>query len=257
MDLPGQDIQIGDVTVVVPTFNERGNVPKLVHALFRLYPGIHVLIVDDHSPDGTADVVRELQASYPDLMLLERLQNPGFGRSYRDGFRHALSYPQCKAIVMMDADYSHDPKEIGGMVEGLARYDVMVGSRYVRGGNVRNWVWHRRMLSIGANIYVKLVLGLPVRDATAGFVCMRRTALEAIPFRTTVSEGYSFQVEQKYLFRRSRQRMGEHPITFAERQVGVSKMSAGKIAESFMMPWRIRLGKKVSASIRTADEISG
>jgi dolichol-phosphate mannosyltransferase len=227
--------------VVVPTFNERENIPKLIQKVFALYPDIHMLVVDDRSPDGTAGIVRRLQNLYPNLMLLERAQDRGFGCSYREGFRQALTEPQCRAVVMMDSDFSHNPAVIRHLLAGLEDHDAVVGSRYTEGGSVKNWNLRRRILSRAANFYVYLVLRLPVRDATAGFLCMRREALEAIPYGNTVSEGYAFLVELKYLLKRFQQRIAEFPITFDERREGQSKMSAGKMWESLMLPWRMRL----------------
>ena len=252
--MSSQPITIRDVVVIVPTFNERDNVPKLIETVFRLYPEIHMLVVDDHSPDGTSDIVRRLEKDYPNLTLLERLHNPGFGCSYRDGFRLALGMPECRAVVTMDSDFSHDPAVIRHLVAGLADRDAVVGSRYAKGGSVENWSRHRRLLSRGANFYVNVVLGLPVRDATAGFMCLRRTALETIPYASTFSEGYAFLVELKYLLRKFHQRLGEYPITFDERREGQSKMSAGKMWESLILPWRIRLGtRRREAAIQVTE----
>jgi 4-amino-4-deoxy-L-arabinose transferase-like glycosyltransferase len=236
-------IATANAVVVIPTFNERHNIAKLVETLFRLYPEIHVLVVDDRSPDGTADVVRELQQRYANLMLLERMQNPGFGPSYRDGFRHVLAEPWCQAVVTMDADFSHDPAEIARLLEQLADHDMVVGSRYAAGGSVQRWKLWRRILSRGANFYVHAVLGLAVRDTTSGFQCMRREALERVLGEGPASDGYAFLVELKYRFGRLGLRMAEHPIVFEERREGESKMSAGKVWESVWLPWRIRFGR--------------
>jgi dolichol-phosphate mannosyltransferase len=229
-----------NAVVVIPTFNEKDNVPELVKTLSGLYPELHILIVDDHSPDGTSDVVRALQPQYPNLMLLERMKNPGFAASYRDGFRKVLAEPWCHAVITMDADFSHDPAVISHLLNKLDGKDVVVGSRYTAGGSVTNWKLHRRMLSRSANYYLRGVLGVPVRDVTSGFLCMRRQALEAVPVQETASEGYAFLVELKYLLNRAGSRIDEHAISFCERREGQSKMSAGKVWESFWMPWRIR-----------------
>ena len=141
----------------------------------------------------------------------------------------------------MDADFSHNPTEVGPMLSKLASADVVVGSRYAAGGNVQNWNLRRRLLSRAANFYVRAALGIPARDTTSGFICMRREALERVPVQKTSSEGYAFLVELKYLFNRAGCRIAEHPISFDERREGQSKMSAGKVWESFWMPWRIRL----------------
>jgi len=227
--------------VVVPTLNERENIAKILAALFDLYPGIQVLVVDDSSPDGTAAVVREMQGRYLNLMLLVRKENPGFASSYRDGFRHVLAETKCRAVVMMDADFSHDPAAIGKMLGKLAIGDVTVGSRYIAGGSVRNWNLRRRILSLVANYYVRAVLRFGVSDTTSGFVAMRREALERCGVERTASTGYAFQVELKYLLRRSGSRIVEYPISFDERREGQSKMSAGKVWEAIWLPWRILL----------------
>ena len=234
-------ISAQNTVVVIPTFNERDNIPKLVEALFGLHPEIHILVVDDHSPDGTAEVVRALQPRHANLMLLERMHNPSFAASYRDGLRQVLAEPWCHAVITMDADFSHDPAVIRHFLSKLAGNDLVVGSRYAAGGSVRNWNLRRRMLSRAANFYVHVVLGVPIRDATSGFLCMRREALERVPIQSSASEGYAFLVELKYLLHRSGSRIAEHPISFDERREGQSKMSAGKVWESFWMPWRIRL----------------
>jgi dolichol-phosphate mannosyltransferase len=229
-----------NAVVVIPTFNERDNIPKLVDTVLGLYPDIHILVVDDHSPDGTSDVVRELQAKRPNLLLLERMKNPGFAASYRDGFSQMLAEPWCQAVISMDADFSHDPAVVRHLLAKLAGNDVVVGSRYTAGGSVQHWNLRRRMLSRGANFYVRGVLGVPTRDTTSGFMCMRREALNGVPFRETSAEGYAFLVELKYLLKQAGNRIAEYPIVFEERREGQSKMSMGKIWESLWMPWRIR-----------------
>jgi dolichol-phosphate mannosyltransferase len=235
-----QFVSTQDAAVVIPTYNERDSVPKIIEALSNLYPDIHILVVDDDSPDGTGVVVRGMQSQYPNLMLLERTRNRGFAPSYRDGFRRVLAESWCRAVITMDADFSHSPAEIGRMLDKLAVNDVVVGSRYTAGGSVQNWSPRRRMLSRAANLYVRAVLGLRVRDATSGFVCMRREALERVPVHRTASDGYAFLAELKYLLHRAGSRIAEHPISFDERREGQSKMSAGKMWESFWKPWRIR-----------------
>jgi dolichol-phosphate mannosyltransferase len=228
-------------TVVIPTYNESGNIPPLVDAIFEAYPGISMLVVDDHSPDGTAELVRGLRGRYPNLGVLERRQNRGFGRSYVDGFRQVLSDGRTEAVVMMDADFSHDPATIGDMVRALGEYGAVVGSRYRSGGNVENWSKWRQLLSRSANFYVRAVLTVPVADMTTGFMAIRTEALRAIDIERLCSDGYSFLVELKYLLARSGCRVYEHPITFRERREGQSKMSGKIIWESIWLPWRIRL----------------
>lgn len=239
--LTGTGVSPANAVVVVPTYNERANIGKLVERLFELYPAIHVLVVDDHSPDGTAGAVRALMAAHGNLMLLERLENPGFGASYRDGFRKALAEPWCQAVITMDADFSHDPAAVGFLLEKLGSHAAAVGSRYTPGGHVRRLSLARRLLSQCANYYVRAVLGVPARDTTSGFMCMRREALERVPVEQTAAEGYAFLVELKFLLHRAGVSFAEHPIVFDEREEGESKMSAGKIWESIWMPWRVRL----------------
>lgn len=230
-----------NTVVVIPTFNERGNMEKLVKTLLGAYPEIRILVADDHSPDGTADVVRELQPRFRNLMLLERMQNPGYGPSLRDAFRKALAEPRCQAIVTMDADFSHDPTEVGHLLEKLADHNVVVGSRYTSEGGIGRWSLRRRILSRGANLYVRTILRLGIHDVTSGFLCMRREALKRVPIEQCQSNGYAFLVELKYLLERDGNRMAEHPIFFNERSEGKSKMSTRKIWESIWLPWRIRL----------------
>ena len=226
--------------VVIPTFNERGNIAKLVVTLLGICPEIRVLVVDDHSPDGTAEVVRGLQSRYQNLMLLERMRSPGYGPSLRDAFRKVLAEPWCQVIVTMDADFSHDPSEVRHLLENLVDHDVVVGSRYTPGGGIGRWSLRRRLLSRGANLYIRTILGLGTHDMTSGFLCMRRKALKRVPIEQSQSNGYAFLVELKYLLARDGNRMAEHPILFNERSEGESKMSTKQIWESIWLPWRIR-----------------
>jgi dolichol-phosphate mannosyltransferase len=185
-------------------------------------------------------VVRALQRSHRNLMFLERTANRGFAASYRDGFRMVLAESWCQIVITIDADFSHDPAEIGRMLGKLENHDVVVGSRYINGGSVQNWNLRRRLLSRAANLYVRAVLRVPIRDATSGFICIRRRALESVPVQQTTSDGYAFMVELKYLLHHAGQRIVEHPISFDERREGQSKMSAGKVWESLWLPWRLR-----------------
>jgi dolichol-phosphate mannosyltransferase len=235
-------IETRNAVVVVPTYNEAENVPQVVETVFRLYPEIHLLIVDDQSPDGTAEIVRGLQPCHPNLELLSRSGEASFGGAYRDGFRKVMAEEWCQAVISMDADFSHDPAVIGRLLELLGENDVVLGSRYVTGGSVSNWALGRRLLSRAANFYVRAVLGLPIRDGTSGFMCMRATALAKIPLDAIVSDGYAFLVELKYMLVRQGCRFRESPIRFEERREGQSKMSMGKIWESVWLPWKIRLG---------------
>jgi dolichol-phosphate mannosyltransferase len=237
-----------DTLVIVPTYNERENIAHLIERVLQIYPEIHLLVVDDRSPDGTSAAVRALQPRHANLMLLERTGEPGFGNSYRDAFRLALSQPQLRAVITIDADFSHDPVEIRPMLEKLAANDVVVGSRYVSGGGIGKWAFRRRLLSRGANFYVRNALGLRTRDVTSGFQALRREALEKLEAFRTVSNGYAFMVEMKYILSRAGCRIVEHPILFDERREGESKMSAGKVWESIWLPWDIQ--RRVAAQLR-------
>jgi dolichol-phosphate mannosyltransferase len=226
------------VIVVVPTYNERENLPLLVPALMQ-HPNVTVLVVDDDSPDGTATVAHDLGLTYPGrVRVLQRRGNRGLGRSYIDGLKLALDEP-VDVICQMDADLSHDPAQLPRLIEGASRFDVVIGSRYIPGGNVVNWPLRRRLLSRFANMYVHTVTRLSARDCTSGYRCWRREALAAMPLDRFISNGYSFMVEMLYVANRLGSRIGEVPITFVERRLGASKMSRGVIVESAIAPWRL------------------
>ncbi len=224
--------------VIVPTYNERDNVPPLVDALIA-HDDIAVLVVDDNSPDGTGAVADDLARRHPTrVSVLHRTTNRGFGRSYIDGIRQALRAP-VDVIAQMDADFSHDPARLPALVAATADADIVIGSRYVRGGGIRNWSKRRRLLSRFANVYVRSVTGLRARDCTSGFRCWRRDALAALPLDRFVSDGYSFLVEMLFVAAQQGCRVAEVPITYVERREGESKMSHGVILESAVTPWRL------------------
>lgn len=221
--------------VIIPTYNEQENIREILGHVFRLDPAFHVLVVDDGSPDGTAGTVKELQAEYPDrLHLLERSGKLGLGTAYIMGFKWALERGYMY-IFEMDADFSHDPKDLprlhAACAEGGA--DMSVGSRYVKGGRVHDWSWDRVLMSSMASLYVRAVLWLGVRDTTAGFVCYTRRVLEALPLDEISFVGYAFQIEMKYRVKRLGFRIAEVPITFRDRRKGKSKMSMGIFNEAF------------------------
>jgi dolichol-phosphate mannosyltransferase len=230
-----------DVLVVVPTYDEAGNIDRLLDAVLHALPAAHVLVVDDASPDHTADLVRTRPEFEERVFLLERTGKLGLGGAYRAGFAWALDRGYA-TVVQMDADLSHPAGRLPALVAALADADVAVGSRYVRGGAVRQWAWHRRLVSRLGNLYVALVLALGIRDATAGFKAFRREALLAIGATESDSEGYCFQVENAWRARREGLRVVEVPITFVDRTVGSSKMSAGIVAEAVtrVLGWRAR-----------------
>jgi dolichol-phosphate mannosyltransferase len=229
--------------IVVPTYNERENVGRLVGELLAVAPGADVCLLDDASPDGTADYAEELYGGEPRFSVLRRTGARGYGRSLLDGYRRALEGGYAR-LVQLDADFSHDPQRIPALVEASARADVVIGSRYCEGGGVENWPMRRRLLSRFANAYVARITGLHVRDTTSGFRCYTRRALRALLEGRTAGEGYAFLVEATYRARRAGLRINEVPITFTDRREGQSKMSRKVILESVLMPWRLRFGKK-------------
>jgi dolichol-phosphate mannosyltransferase len=225
--------------VIVPTFNERHNLPPLTTALFAI-DGVHVLVVDDHSPDGTgAEADRIAGGSGGRLSVLHRSGPRGFGLSYIDGMRWALAWGATH-ICQMDADLSHDPADVRRLLAATAGADMAIGSRYVPGGALRNWPRHRLALSAFANWYVRAVTGLSIRDCTSGFRCWRRELLSRVPFDRILADGYAFQVELAWEAAALGARIVEVPITFVERRAGASKMSGRIIGESALLPWRLR-----------------
>ena len=227
------------ILVVVPTYNERENLPRIVDALLRR-DGINVLVVDDGSPDGTgAEADRLAAASGGRVQVLHRTGQRGLGRSYIDGFQRALRLGATR-VCQMDADFSHDPGDIPRLLAATESADLAIGSRYVPGGELRNWPWHRRLLSAFANRYVRAITRVPVHDCTSGFRCWRAELLARLPLPDIVSEGYAFQVEMAWHASLARARIVEVPITFVERVQGTSKLSGRVILESAVLPWRLR-----------------
>jgi len=226
--------------VIVPTYNERDNIDALIGRLLALPYGLEVLVVDDHSPDGTAAVVREWAARDPRVHLIERPGKLGLGSAYRDGFRYALDRG-AEYVFEMDADFSHDPESIGEFLKHAEHADLVLGSRYLHGVTVVNWPLSRLILSFTANLYTRIVTGLPVKDATGGFKCFRRRALEGVRLDRVRSDGYSFQIEMSFKCWKRGFRIKEIPIVFVDRRAGVSKMNRRIIWEAAWMVWRLRL----------------
>ncbi len=240
---------IAECMVVIPTYNERDNIGALLPRILEL-PGIRVLVIDDSSPDGTAEVVKRLAANEPRLGLLSRPGKLGLGTAYIAGFRRALA-EGAEYICEMDADFSHDPGYLPALVAAAeTRYDLVLGSRYVPGGATTDWGVIRKIISRGGNIYARAILGLPVMDATGGFRCYRRPVLEAINLGDVRSNGYSFQIEMVYRALRAGFQVGEVPITFPDRRVGHSKMSRRIVLEALVTVWRLRLSHRSSRNER-------
>lgn len=227
------------VLVMIPTYNERENLPRIVPLVMQHDAAL--LVIDDGSPDGTGALADELARQYPGRMsVLHRSGQRGLGRSYVDGFRRALEM-RVDVAVQMDADLSHDPAYLPALLEATERFDLALGSRYVRGISVVNWPLSRLILSTLGNRYVRAITGLSTKDCTAGFRAWRRRAIELLPLDRIVSDGYSFQVEMLYEAVRAGCSVVEVPIVFTERRQGKSKLSRGVVVESLLMPWRLRL----------------
>ena len=231
--------------VIVPTYNERDNLPVLAAALMQ-HPNVSVLVVDDDSPDGTGGVADALVAEFPGRIdVMHRTTNRGLGRSYVDGIRSVLDRP-VDVICQMDADLSHDPRQLPDLIAASARADVVIGSRYVPGGAVVNWPRRRRLLSRFANAYIRTVTRLNARDCTSGYRCWRREALASVPIERFESDGYAFLVEMLFAAAAVPLRIAEVPITFVERRQGESKLTRGVLFESALMPWRLALSRKTA-----------
>jgi dolichol-phosphate mannosyltransferase len=224
--------------IAIPTYNERENIDPLLERLLALYPAAHVLVVDDGSPDGTGDVVEARARGDGRVHLLRRRGKQGIGSAYRAAFAWALARHYA-LVVVMDADGSHDPREVSRLLGAAASADVVVGSRYIPGGRIENWPLARLVLSAGANRVARLMVGRAAHDWTSGFKCYRRELLKALPFDRITSEGYSFQVEILFHCVRAGWRLREVPITFVDRRLGETKMSHREISQAVMTLLRI------------------
>lgn len=221
--------------VIIPTYNEKENIEDLIRKVFFLLTPFHILIVDDNSPDGTATLVQQLQTEFPDrLFLASRPGKLGLGTAYIHGFKYALAHGY-DYIFEMDADFSHNPDDLPRLYDACHRegYDVAIGSRYIQGVNVVNWPMNRVLMSYFASAYVRLVTGMPIQDATAGFKCYRRKVLETINLAEIRFIGYAFQIEMKFLAYKFGFKIKEVPIIFTDRSRGQSKISKGIIQEAF------------------------
>ena len=245
--------------VIIPTYNERENVEAIIDAVFQLHQNFHVLVIDDSSPDGTADLVRTIQSRYKGLFLEERKGKLGLGTAYIHGFRWALQRGY-RYICEMDADFSHNPKDLQRLVDACVDgADVAVGSRYVRGGKIENWPLDRHIYSRGGSFYTRMITWMPVRDSTAGFVCYRREVLETINLDQIKFVGYAFQIEMKFAAWKLGFRIAEVPITFIDRKLGVSKMNKGIIKEGVLGVLTIQwnsLFKSYRKKLKSAASVS-
>lgn len=226
--------------VIIPTYNERDNITRIIHAVLSQDPSIDVLIVDDGSPDGTGDIVDGIAATNPRVHALHRTGKLGLGTAYVAGFKWALERDY-QLVFEMDADFSHSPDSIPAFLDAIKEADLVIGSRYQNGQvNVVNWPMSRLFLSYGANIYARGITGLPVFDATGGFKCFRRRVLEAIDLSDVRSNGYAFQIEMTFRSWKKGFRIVEIPIVFVDRTEGASKMSKKIVREAVWMVWRLR-----------------
>lgn len=228
--------------VVLPTYNEITNLPRIVPAILAQDPRLEVLVVDDNSPDGTGKAADELSATLARVHVLHRARKEGLGRAYLSGFTWGLERGY-DLLFEMDADFSHDPAALPGMIAAIAGADLVIGSRYKTGVNVINWPMSRLLLSIGANLYARIITGLPVADSTGGFKCFRREVLKAIPFERVRSNGYSFQIEMSFRSWHKGFRLVEVPIIFTDRVEGESKMNKRIVREAIWMVWWLRLSR--------------
>lgn len=226
---------------IVPTYNERANLPELIEKIQKYAPDLHVLIVDDNSPDGTGALADELHRQHPDrIFVLHREKKEGLGRAYVDGFTQVLKQDY-ECILQMDADLSHDPAHLPRLLEKIQTHDLVVGSRYLNGISVVNWDLKRLIMSKLASNYVRFITRMPYTDGTSGFNCWKRAALESIDFETTFSSGYVFLVEMKYKAHRKGFKIAEVPIIFVERKFGDSKLDWRVMIEGLWGVLRLRM----------------
>lgn len=242
--------ELDRIVVLIPTYNERENLPRIVTRLRAAVPTVDIAILDDNSPDGTGQIADALAAADPAVQVLHRAGKEGLGAAYLAGFRWALDQGY-DAVVEMDADGSHQPEQLPRLLEAGRRADVVIGARWTPGGSVVNWPAHRKMLSVGGNTYIKWLLGMPVGDATGGYRLYRRAALEAIDLAAVSSAGYCFQVDMTWRSHLAGLRIVEVPIEFVEREVGESKMSQAIVAEAMrnVTVWGLRHRRSQARSL--------
>jgi dolichol-phosphate mannosyltransferase len=227
--------------VVLPTYDERESIgPLLAELRAQLGPAARILVVDDASPDGTAEVVRQVAARDPGVELLSRTGKLGLASAYQVALRRVLDEGCDDCVITMDADFSHHPRYVPALVAAAADHDLVIGSRYVEGGGIDNWDTRRRLLSLAGNWYARTVIRVPVRDLTAGFTCLRTDFLAQVPFERIEARGYAWLIALKTLFQRRGARIREIPIRFVERRFGRSKLSTNIVYEGLIEPWRIR-----------------
>jgi dolichol-phosphate mannosyltransferase len=238
--------------VVIPTYNEKDNIGRLISQVLAQNDSFHVVVVDDNSPDGTGAIADSIAATSDHVHILHRSAKLGLGSAYRDGFRFALAN-NADYIIEMDADFSHDPERLGMFLDEAREYHLVIGSRYLNGVSVVNWPIRRLLLSYFANVYTRLVTGLRISDCTSGFKCFRREVIEAINLDNVKSDGYSFQIEMNYRCTEKGFKVGEIPIIFIDRHSGTSKMSKKIVFEAVFMVWKLRLGSLLEKLFGTGE----
>ncbi|MDO8512100.1 MAG: polyprenol monophosphomannose synthase [bacterium] len=230
-------------TVVIPTYNEKENIGNLIETIIGLQiPDLSILVVDDSSPDGTGQIVQSYSQKFPPVSLFNRAKKEGLGRAYLAGFQEAINRG-ADTIIQMDADFSHDPNDILRFVNKIKTTDLVIGSRYMQGGKVSDWKTNRRLLSQWANIYARLVTGVPISDLTGGFKCWRTELLKKMNLATVHADGYGFQIEMNSRASALKAKISEMPIVFIDRRVGKSKISKSIIWEALWLVWAIRFNR--------------
>lgn len=229
-----------EAIVVIPTYDEKENIRQIIDAVLSVSPDVGVLIVDDNSPDGTGEIADSIAEENERVNVLHRKGKMGLGSAYIAGFKWCLAETDTKYVFEMDADFSHNPEDILRFLKEMENNDLVIGSRYLKGITVINWPLRRLFLSYGANIYTKIITGLPLTDSTGGFKCFRREVLQALPLDRIRSDGYSFQIEMNFWCWKKGFRIKEIPIIFTDRRVGISKMSKKIVWEAIFMVWRLR-----------------
>ena len=236
-------MRAADTCIVLPTYNERKNIEPLLRRIAATVPEARILVVDDNSPDGTADAVRGLAREIPNLKLHSRAGKEGLGMAYIDAFQGLIVEGKVGLAIMMDADFSHDPAHLAALIGMSDAYDLVVGSRYMAGGGIDGWERWRMMLSRGGNLYAGTITGLPVSDMTGGFNAIRTSQLKQLDFGGMTCSGYAFQIELKYRLWKQGATIGETPIVFRQRMGGESKISNHIVREGLIAPWRLRFSK--------------
>ncbi len=231
---------LSKVLIIIPTYNERENIVLIIPEIKNVLPQCHILVVDDSSPDGTADCVKALSKDDPTIQLLQRAKKEGLGKAYISGFKWALQRDY-ELVFEMDADFSHNPRYLPDFITAAKDNDLIIGSRYVSGVNVVNWPMTRLLLSYFANLFARILTGIPVKDCTGGYKCFRRNILESMNFDRIASSGYSFQIELNFFAWKKGFRLKEIPIIFTDRQRGASKMSTKIVREALFLTWKLRL----------------